>query len=52
LSHLREDHYEVVAVASWVMVERPRGDERYREKPKEDVDALGLRLKDILYCLD
>lgn len=26
----------------------PRGEARYREKPKEDADGLGLRLKDSL----
>ena len=30
------------------LLDDPRGDGKYREKPKEDVDALGLRLKDSL----
>jgi hypothetical protein len=30
------------------LLEELRGEGRYREKPKEEVEALGLRLNDIL----
>ena len=30
------------------LLDEPREEGRYREKPKEDVDALGLRLKESL----
>jgi hypothetical protein len=31
------------------LLEELRGEGRYREKPKEEVEALGLRLNDILH---